>query len=137
MPVLKLFTLYDEKTPLPVPDDKSGVRKLAAASIYMHLSRKMAAQNGDVKEMVKNQFHFAIPVALKGHYEYLQSLTQPEHKVNIAASIKTDFKVAILCNTFSTAQEFFQCVISDLIKAIAGGSKYIFFTCIARWDPNL
>ena len=73
MPVLKLYSLYSEKQPLPVPSGKHAVRKLSAAAIYIHLSRKMATQTGDnSKDLISNQFHFTLPIALKAHYEYLQ-----------------------------------------------------------------
>lgn len=119
MPVLKLFSLYDEPTPLPIPSGKNAVRKLAAAAIYIHLSRKMARN----EESGVNLFPFALPIALKGHYDYLKSLVESNDDLDVANSVKNDFKVAILCNTFSTAQEFFQVIISDLIKAISGGSN--------------
>jgi hypothetical protein len=40
LPVVKLFALYDDPQPLPVPDLKKrdSVVKLAAASIYIQLS---------------------------------------------------------------------------------------------------
>ena len=42
MPVLKLFVLYDESEPLPVPDvkDRNCTLKLAAVAIFMHLDKK-------------------------------------------------------------------------------------------------
>jgi hypothetical protein len=42
MPVLKLFVLYDEVEPLPVPDvtDRSCTLKLSAAAIFIHLTIK-------------------------------------------------------------------------------------------------
>ena len=65
LPVLKLFFLYDEPTPLPVPDmtSKHCARPLAAAAIYIHLSRKMATQNGDnSKDLMSNQFQYSLPI---------------------------------------------------------------------------
>lgn len=120
MPVLKLYSLYNEDSPLPVPKGKNAVRKLSAASIYIHLSRKMATQKGDTsKEMSANQFQVVLPIALKNHYEFLQSLTKTE--IDLGKWIKaSDPKVAILCNTFSTAQDFFQVILGSLLKAIAG-----------------
>ena len=121
IPVLKLFSLYDEKYPLPIPNGKNAIRKLSAAAIYIHLSRKMATQGGDThKDLSNNQFQFELPIALKGHYEYLQALSKNEN-FDVRISLKEDFKVPLLCNTFSTAQDYFQVLISDLIKSIAGG----------------
>ena len=76
---LKLFSLYDEKYPLPVPKGKSASRKLSAAAIYVHLSRKMATQSGEnSKDLTLNQFGFTLPIALKEHYDYLRSLSKNE-----------------------------------------------------------
>ena len=122
IPVLKLFSLYDEKYPLPVPKGKSASRKLSAAAIYVHLSRKMATQSGEnSKDLTLNQFGFTLPIALKEHYDYLRSLSKNED-FDVTQSLKEDYKVPLLCNTFSTAQEYFQVLISDLIKTIAGGN---------------
>lgn len=69
-----------------------------------------------------NHFQFVLPVALRSHYEYLRTLGN-EKDLDVAKSVRMDFKVAILCNTFSTAQDFFQVVLSDLLKVISGGSS--------------
>lgn len=45
--------------------------------------------------------------------------------MDVGKSVRMDFKVAILCNTFSTAQDFFQVVLSDLLKVISGGSSML------------
>ena len=42
---------------------KHAVRKLSAAAIYIHLSRKMATQNGDnSKDLMSNQFQYSLPI---------------------------------------------------------------------------
>ena len=135
IPVLKLFSLYDENYALPVPTGKSAIRKLSAAAIYVHLSRKMATQNGDTnKDLTNNQFQFTLPIALKAHYEYLQSLSKNED-FDVGKSLKEDYKVPLLCNTFSTAQDYFQVLISDLIKTIAGGKLHILW-CAPFCTPS-
>ena len=129
-PVLKLFSLYDEKEPLPVPKGRNAVRKLSAAAIYIHLQRKMAIQNGDSgKEVKTNYLPFALPVALRKHYEYLQGLAvESENNFDMANSLENDFKVVIICNTFSTANDYYSKVILiKLINIIQGASKYILF----------
>lgn len=129
MPVLKLFSLYDEEAPLPIPKGRNAVRKLSAAAIYVHLQRKLASQHGDSnKEIKTNYLPYSLPIALRGHYEYLQKMSA-EPKLDIAQSINSDFKVAILCNTFSTAQDYFQVIIGDMIKIIAGGGKISCIQC--------
>ena len=42
LPVLRLFRLYPDPEPLPVPDltSPAAVEKLAAAGIFIHLRRK-------------------------------------------------------------------------------------------------
>ena len=82
----------------------------------------MATQSGEnSKDLTQNQFGFTLPIALKEHYEYLQSLSKNED-FDVNTSLKEDYKVPLLCNTFSTAQDYFQVLISDLIKSIAGGN---------------
>ncbi len=99
MPVLKLFVLYDEKEPLPVPDikERSCTLKLAAAGIYTHLARKA---------MSSDHLAFKLPVALVNHYEFLQHL--PVTEINVANSLRQDFFVPLICNTYSTSQDIFQ-----------------------------
>ena len=47
IPVLKLYNMYSETEPLPVPDinHPSCVEQLAATSILIHLKRKAAGEN--------------------------------------------------------------------------------------------
>ena len=133
VPVLKLFSLYDEKEPLPVPKGRNAVRKLSAAAIYIHLQRKMAIQNGDSgKEVKTNYLPFALPVALRKHYEYLQGLAvESENNFDMANSLENDFKVVIICNTFSTANDYYSKVILiKLINIIQGASKCTLFSAM-------
>ena len=125
MPVLKLFSLYNEKEPLPVPKGKNATRKLSAVAIYIHLQRKLANQHGDgSKDLKKNYLPYSLPIALHKQYSYLQNLShESERELDIAQSLKNDFKMAIVCNTFSTAQDYFHIIIEEFLKVIAGGSK--------------
>ena len=83
----------------------------------------MATQNGDnSKDLMSNQFQYSLPIALKAHYEYLQSMTETEKDLDVAMSIRKDYKVAIICNTYSTAQDFFAVILNNLNKAIGGSS---------------
>ena len=99
MPVLKLFVLYDEPEPLPVPDvtDRQCVVKLAAAAIFIHLS---------IKVQTSGYLSFKLPTALIHHFEFLRQL--PVTELNIASSLRQDFLVPLICNTYSTSQEVFQ-----------------------------
>ena len=44
------------------------------------------------KDLSQNQFGFTLPIALKEHYEYLQSLSKNED-FDVNSSLKEDFKV--------------------------------------------
>ena len=78
LPILKLFFLYDELEPLPVPDVKSKdcARKLAAAAIYIHLQKKAQppaasdSSGSDAQNAAITAFKFAPPIALRKHYEF-------------------------------------------------------------------
>ena len=105
MPVLKLFQLYDEVEPLPVPDisDRQSVVKLAATAIFIHMAIK--AQNSNSK------LAFKLPTALINHYEFLRQL--PVTELNVPVSLREDYLVPLLCNTYSTSHDLFQVLESD------------------------
>ena len=124
LPVMKLFFLYDEPTPLPVPDVKSKycARQLAAAAIYIHLQKKVQpAANSDpnVQDTASglNSLKFAPPIALRKHYDFLKSLGKTS--LIISQSIQQDYQVPIILNTFSTDQNVFTKPMSELVAAIA------------------
>jgi len=109
LPVLKLYdVLYNEKEPLAVPEVKlaSSTKKIAATCIYIHLLKKAQLENIALRP---------IPIALKKHYEFLQHLSSAQ---NPNLSIGDDFVVTLLCNAFSTNQEFFSRPMSALIDTI-------------------
>ena len=125
LPVLKLFFLYDEPTPLPVPDmtSKHCARPLAAAAIYIHLQKKAQPQlpsDGatiDQSNAAITALKVAPPIALRKHYEFLKALAKKN--LTIAQSIQQDYQVPILLNTFSTDQTIFTKPMSDLVATIA------------------
>ena len=129
LPVLKLFALYNEPVPLPVPDVKSKycARQLAAAGIYIHLQKKaqlLVATDGtgnDGSNAVSNPLKFAPPIALREHYEFLKGL--PNKQINISQSIHQNYQVPVLLNTFSTDQNIFTKPMSDLVAAVAISSS--------------
>ena len=58
-----------------------------------------------------NQAHliiitYSLSVALLNHYEFLQHL--PVTEINVANSLRQDFFVPLICNTYSTSQDIFQ-----------------------------
>ena len=125
MPILKLFFLYDELEPLPVPDVKSKdcARKLAAAAIYIHLQKKAQppaasdSSGSDAQNAAITAFKFAPPIALRKHYEFLKGLAKKE--LNVSQSIHEDYQVPLILNTYSTAQDVFTKPMSDLVGAVA------------------
>lgn len=114
LPVLKLYDiLYNEKEPLPVPDVKhpSSTKKIAATCIYIHLLKKAQLENIVLRP---------IPIALKKHYEFLQHLSSAQ---NQSLSIGDDYVVTLLCNAYSTNQEYFSRPMSALIDTILMTNK--------------
>jgi mediator of RNA polymerase II transcription subunit 23 len=110
LPVLKLYdVLFNEKEPLPVPDVKlpSSTKKIAATCIYIHLLKKAQLENVNLRP---------IPIALKKHYEFLQHLSSAQNPPNL--QIGEDYVVTLLCNAYSTNQEYFSRPMSALIDTI-------------------
>ena len=97
MPVLALFTMYeDELEPLAVPDttESACVEAMAAAGMFVHLQRKAASEN--------IKFGVRLPPALSLHHEYLMAAAGKP--CNLSSSSSPDYKVSLLCNSFSTTQ---------------------------------
>jgi mediator of RNA polymerase II transcription subunit 23 len=96
MPVLALFSMYEEETePLPLPDmsEPSCVEAMAAAGMFVHLQRKAASEN--------IKFGVRLPTALALHHEFLMGAAG---KTCNLSSSSPDYKVSLLCNSFSTTQ---------------------------------
>ena len=71
--------------------------QMAATCIWIHVLKKAQTDN--------TALYRPLPSALKKHYDFLQMLvqpnsTQPQLQMN-------DFRIALLCNAFSTNQEHF------------------------------
>lgn len=112
LPVLKLYDiLYNEKEPLPVPDVKqpSSTKKIAATCIYIHLLKKAQLENIAIRP---------IPIALRKHYEFLQQLSASPN-----LTIGDDYIVTLLCNAYSTNQEYFSRPMTTLIDTILLNNK--------------
>jgi mediator of RNA polymerase II transcription subunit 23 len=110
MPVLALFSMYEEDEaaePLPVPDtaDPACVEAMAAAGMFVHLQRKAASENIN--------FGVRLPPSLALHHEFLMGAAG---KPCSLSSTSPDYKVSLLCNSFSTTQArcfiFFNLLIS-------------------------
>lgn len=114
LPVLKLYDiLYPEREPLQVPDftKPSCTHQIAATCIWIHLLKKAQTEHINIRR--------PIPIALKMHHEFLHSLVVP----NSTLSITTDYSIALLCNAYSTNQDYFSRPMSALIDGILGNTK--------------
>ncbi|CAG01794.1 unnamed protein product [Tetraodon nigroviridis] len=109
LPVMKLFDLlYPEKECIPVPDitKPQSTHSFAMTCIWIHLNRK--AQNDNSKLQIP------IPHSLKLHHEFLQ---QSLRNKTLGMS---DYKIALLCNAYSTNSECFPLPMGALVETIYG-----------------
>ena len=113
LPVLRLYSLYWETEPLPLPDTSSPhcVEVMAATGIYIHLRKKALGEN--------LRFSFSLPPALKLHHEFLLSASTSPCSLDLA---NLSYTVPLLCNTFSTSQDLFQLPMSALVEAVGGST---------------
>ncbi|XP_063757881.1 mediator of RNA polymerase II transcription subunit 23 isoform X2 [Eleginops maclovinus] len=112
LPVMKLFDLlYPEKECIPVPDinKPQSTHSFAMTCIWIHLNRK--AQNDNSKLQIP------IPHSLKLHHEFLQ---QSLRNKNLGMS---DYKIALLCNAYSTNSECFTLPMGVLVETIYGNGS--------------
>nr|XP_040016431.1 mediator of RNA polymerase II transcription subunit 23 isoform X3 [Gasterosteus aculeatus aculeatus] len=109
LPVMKLFDLlYPEKECIPVPDinKPQSTHSFAMTCIWIHLNRK--AQNDNSKLQIP------IPHSLKLHHEFLQ---QSLRNKTLGMS---DYKIALLCNAYSTNSDCFTLPMGVLVETIYG-----------------
>ncbi|XP_033121340.1 mediator of RNA polymerase II transcription subunit 23-like [Anneissia japonica] len=100
--VLNLFDLlYPEREPLPLPDfnNSNCMIQFAVTCIWIHLAQK---------EPLKRP----TPPALKLHLEFV-------HQIHSSKNLPMH-RVAILCNAYSTNNEYFNLPMSVLVDAISG-----------------
>jgi len=114
VPVLRLYKMYNESEPLPLPDlgNRQSVEAFAATGIFIHLRKKAMTEN------LRFQFH--LPPALSIHHEFLVTNASTSCVLN---PHMVDYTVPILCNTFSTTQDVFQKPMSALVEAVGGGTN--------------
>uniref|UniRef100_W5KU24 Mediator of RNA polymerase II transcription subunit 23 n=1 Tax=Astyanax mexicanus TaxID=7994 RepID=W5KU24_ASTMX len=109
LPVMKLFDLlYPEKECIPVSDinKPQSTHAFAMTCIWIHLNRK--AQNDNSKLQIP------IPHSLKLHHEFLQQSLRNK------SLPMTDYKIALLCNAYSTNSECFTLPMGVLVETIYG-----------------
>ncbi|XP_039763756.1 mediator of RNA polymerase II transcription subunit 23 [Pararge aegeria] len=113
LPIIKLYELlYPEKEPLPVPDCARAhcTHQMAVVCIWMHLLKKAESE---LKTMT-------LPQNLKVQYEYLQHLMTSSNTPTIMGS---DYRIALLCNAYSTNQEYYSRPMGIIIESLFGSQK--------------
>lgn len=112
LPVLKLYDLlYSDTEVLPVPDitKPQSTHALASTSIWIHLNKKAQTD--------KARLQRPIPHALKDHLEFLKQT------LNNKNLLLGDYKIALLCNAYSTNSEYFGLPMAVLVENIHGNNK--------------
>ncbi|XP_037977902.2 mediator of RNA polymerase II transcription subunit 23 [Plutella xylostella] len=111
MPIIKLHgLLYPEKEPLPVPDFTRAhcTHQMAVVCIYMHLLKKAETEHTSIPR----------PDNLLLQYEFLQHLMN-----NTPTLMGADYRIALLCNAYSTNQEYYARPMGIIIETLFGSQK--------------
>lgn len=113
LPVMKLYDLlYSDNEIIKMADvsKAQSTHKVASTCIWIHLLKK--AQTVQVK------LPRPIPYALQEHQEYFeQNLQSKSFSLN-------DFRIALLCNAYSTNNDFFNLPMGKLMESIYGDNKH-------------
>ncbi|XP_048106556.1 mediator of RNA polymerase II transcription subunit 23 [Alosa alosa] len=112
LPVMKLFDLlYPEKECIPVPDinKPQSTHSFAMTCIWIHLNRKAQSDN--------SKLQIPIPHSLRLHHEFLQQSLRNK------SLPMTDYKIALLCNAYSTNSECFTLPMGVLVETIYGNGS--------------
>ncbi|CAH1171324.1 unnamed protein product [Phaedon cochleariae] len=116
LPVLRLYELlYPEQEPaLPVPDfnQPQCTRQMAVTCIWIHLTKKAQTEQTGIT--------WPVPNKLRAHHDFLQHLVPPS---NTALAMGNDYRIALLCNAYSTNQDYFSKPMAALVETIQGGPK--------------
>ncbi|CAG0897084.1 unnamed protein product [Cyprideis torosa] len=115
LPVMGLLDLlFDEKEPLPVPDVTNSLacHEMAAVCVWIHLIKKAQIENLRVNR--------PLPFALKRHNEYLRSMAVKFTAPNgpTLAVVGRNFNITLLCNAYSTNQEYFPRPMGALVERL-------------------
>lgn len=89
---------------------------MAATCIWIHLMRRAQSETVAINR--------TIPIALKVHYEFLQQLAIPNANGGNLVLGK-DYSVALLCNAYSTNQDYFSRPMAVMIDTILGKATTI------------
>ncbi|ESO86009.1 hypothetical protein LOTGIDRAFT_167513 [Lottia gigantea] len=112
LPVMKLYDLlYSDSEIIPIPDVTMAhcTHAFAGTCIWIHIDKK--AQSDNV------QLHRPIPLALRDHLQFLVQT------LNMKNLVLNDFKVALLCNAYSTDTTRFSIPMGHLLECIYGNNK--------------
>uniref|UniRef100_A0A1A9X3H6 Mediator of RNA polymerase II transcription subunit 23 n=1 Tax=Glossina brevipalpis TaxID=37001 RepID=A0A1A9X3H6_9MUSC len=116
LPMFKLFDLlYPEQEPLKLPDcnKSSALRQMAPICIWIHLMKKARAENMNISR--------PLPTALKNHHDFLQHLVMSNSVMSM--NLGNDFRIILICNAYSTNQEYFSRPLNVLVEALSGNVK--------------
>ncbi|KAJ8957543.1 hypothetical protein NQ318_020582 [Aromia moschata] len=116
LPVLRLYELLfpEQEPPLPVPDfnQPQCTRQMAMTCIWIHLTKKAQAEQANIT--------WPVPSKLRTHHDFLQHLVPPN---NAALAMGNDYRIALLCNAYSTNQDYFSKPMAALVETIQGSAK--------------
>jgi mediator of RNA polymerase II transcription subunit 23 len=116
LPVLRLYELLfpEQEPPLPVPDfnQPQCTRQMAMTCIWIHLTKKAQAEMTNLT--------WPIPAKLRNHHDFLQQLVPPN---NTTLAMGNDYRIALLCNAYSTNQDYFSKPMAALVETIQGSPK--------------
>nr|XP_023028639.1 mediator of RNA polymerase II transcription subunit 23 [Leptinotarsa decemlineata] len=116
LPVLRLYELLypEQEQPLPVPDfnQPQCTRQMATTCIWIHLTKKAQAELVNIT--------WPVPTKLRAHHDFLQHLVPPS---NAALAMGNDYRIALLCNAYSTNQDYFSKPMAALVETIQGSAK--------------
>lgn len=135
LPVLRLYELLfpEQEPPLPVPDfnQPQCTRQMAMICIWIHLDKKAQSEQATGKTCNYHRVYvtlivisflvtWSVPAKLRVHNEFLQHLLPPN---NTALSMGNDYRIALLCNAYSTNQDHFSRPMAALVETIQGSAK--------------
>lgn len=112
LPVMKLYDLlYPEVDMIPVPDINKPLctLKMAATCIWIHLSKKALGEKVPLQRPV--------PRALTGHIDFLKQC------LAIKTLTMSDYKIALLCNAYSTNSDYFVPPMTVFVETIYGNNQ--------------
>ncbi|EFA00475.1 mediator of RNA polymerase II transcription subunit 23 [Tribolium castaneum] len=116
LPVLRLYELLfpEQEPPLPVPDfnQPQCTRQMAMTCIWIHLTKKAQAEMTNLT--------WPIPAKLRNHHDFLQQLVPPN---NTVLAMGNDYRIALLCNAYSTNPDYYSKPMAALVETIQGSPK--------------